>query len=203
MRLLRAAVLAVVVVCLAALAHLVGGGTLPGPGVLAVLVAVVGTAALVASSRRLGTWSIGAILGGGQLALHEAFALLGTTGADPASLGHVVGSGHHAVLVTHAPAGDAAAAVEHLAAHGGHHLSLPMLLAHAIATVVTTLVLARGERALWLLAGWLAPVIRVLLVRPAHRPRPTLPVLDLPRLVTADVALIAPRRGPPLVACPR
>jgi len=192
LRLLRAGTLAVVMISLAALAHVLGGGALPGGGVLAVLLGLVLVTCLVASGRRLGAPSIGAILGGGQLALHEAFALLGTTGADAASLGHVVGSGHHAVLVTHAGQ-----------AGSGHHLSLSMLLAHALATVVTAAVLARGERALWLLAGWLAPVIRLLLERPAHWPRPAAITVAVPRLRSAELVLAAPRRGPPLVVCAR
>lgn len=192
LRLLRAGTLAVVMISLAALAHVLGGGALPGGGVLTVLLGLVLVTCLVASGRRLGAPSIGAILGGGQLALHEAFALLGTTGADAASLGHVVGSGHHAVLVTHAGQ-----------AGSGHHLSLSMLLAHALATVVTAAVLARGERALWLLAGWLAPVIRLLLERPAHWPRPAAITVAVPRLRSAELVLAAPRRGPPLVVCVR
>ncbi len=192
LRLLRAGTLAVVMISVAALAHVLGGGALPGGGVLAVLLGLVLVTCLVASGRRLEGLSIGAILGGGQLALHEAFALLGTTGADAASLGHVVGSGHHAVLVTHAGQ-----------AGSGHHLSLSMLLAHALATVVTAAVLARGERALWLLAGWLAPVIRLLLERPAHWPRPAAITVAVPRLRSAELVLAAPRRGPPLVVCAR
>ncbi|WP_286961444.1 MULTISPECIES: hypothetical protein [Arsenicicoccus] len=192
LRLLRAGTLAVVMISLAALAHVLGGGALPGGGVLTVLLGLVLVTCLIASGRRLGAPSIGAILGGGQLALHEAFALLGTTGADAASLGHVVGSGHHAVLVTHAGQ-----------AGSGHHLSLSMVLAHVLATVVTAAVLARGERALWLLAGWLAPVIRLLLERPAHWPRPAAITVAVPRLRSAELVLAAPRRGPPLVVCAR
>lgn len=212
LRLLRAGTLAVVMISLAALAHVLGGGALPGGGVLAVLLGLVLVTCLVASDRRLGAPSIGAILGGGQLALHEAFALLGTTGADAASLGHVVGSGHHAVLVTHAgqAGSDVGAAhavgVDALGMHAmgsGHHLSLSMVLAHVLATVVTAAVLARGERALWLLAGWLAPVIRLLLERPAHWPRPTAITVAVPRLRSAELVLAAPRRGPPLVVCAR
>ncbi|MTB72355.1 hypothetical protein GGG17_10310 [Arsenicicoccus sp. MKL-02] len=196
LRLLRAGTLAVVMLALAALAHLLGAGALPGPGVLAVLLGLVLATCLTASARRLGAGSIGAILGGGQLALHGAFTVLGTTGADPESLGHVVGSGHHAVLVTHAwPA--------HAAAGGHGHLSLTMLLAHVLATVVTAAVLARGERALWLLASWLAPVIRLLLDRPAHWARPAAISVAVSRLRSAELVLAAPRRGPPLVVCAR
>lgn len=203
LRLLRAGTLAVVMISLAALAHVLGGGALPGGGVLAVLLGLVLVTCLVASGRRLEGLSIGAILGGGQLALHEAFALLGTTGADAASLGHVVGSGHHAVLVTHAgqPGSDVGAA--HAVGGGHDHLSLTMVLAHVLATVVTAAVLARGERALWLLAGWLAPVIRILLERPAHWPRPAAITVAVPRLRSAELVLAAPRRGPPLVVCAR
>lgn len=210
LRLLRAGTLAVVMLALAALAHLLGAGALPGPGVLAVLLGLVLATCLTASARRLGAGSIGAILGGGQLALHGAFTVLGTTGADPASLGHVVGSGHHAVLVTHAAqvAGDTHLTATHAwpahAAAGGHgHLSLTMLLAHVLATVVTAAVLARGERALWLLASWLAPVIRLLLDRPAHWARPAAISVAVPRLRSAELVLAAPRRGPPLVVCAR
>lgn len=198
MRLARALVLALTTITLAAVAHLLGGGALPSRGVLVVLTGVVGLVALVASQHRLGTASIAALLGGGQALLHGTFSTLATSGADPAMLGHVVGHGHHQQLVVHASA-HAAHAAGH-AAH--HHASVPMLLAHVVATLVTALVLARGERALWLLAGWLAPVVPLLMARPADWPRPALPTLPTPRPVSADVALVAPRRGPPVLVCP-
>lgn len=43
--------------------------------------------------------------------------------------------------------------------------SPPMLAGHAAATVLASLLLARGERLVWMLAALLAPVVRLLLPR--------------------------------------
>lgn len=208
----RAGALAVTTVCLAALAHACGGGSLPGPAVLLLLGALVGTGSLVASAHRLGTRSLAALLGGGQLALHLAFTVLGRTGApvDPgvgmaiaADHGHGsvpdLATAHLQAAHLHAAGGHAAGA--HAALGHAHHGGWVMLLTHVLATAVTALVLARGERALWLLAGLVAPAIRPRPTRPALGPRPALPALPVLAPALAHVRDVAPRRGPPAQVC--
>ncbi|MGN6442675.1 MAG: hypothetical protein ACTHL6_12355, partial [Arthrobacter sp.] len=74
-----------------------------------------------------------------------------------------------------------------------------MLVLHAAATLVTALVLARGEAAVWALAAWLRPIIRILtpVVIPDWPVQPAPPaVVVLSRW--RNLRLPA-RRGPPLV----
>ncbi|WP_409484289.1 hypothetical protein [Arsenicicoccus dermatophilus] len=204
----RTGVLAATTVCLAALAHACGGGSLPGPAALLVLGALVGAGSLVASAHRLGTRSLAVLLGGGQLGLHLAFTVLGRTGApvDP-GVGMAIAAhhGHGSVpdlAAAHLHAAGDQSAGAHAALGHVHHGGWVMLLAHVLATAVTALVLARGERALWLLAGLVAPAVRPLPVRPALRPRPALPVLPVLAPALAHVRDVAPRRGPPLLVRP-
>jgi hypothetical protein len=76
-----------------------------------------------------------------------------------------------------------------------------MIAAHAVATVATALLLARGERALGILAGWLRPLLgqpEPAAIVPARVPGPSaVPVI----LRLAGAALRLPsRRGPPAAA---
>lgn len=81
---------------------------------------------------------------------------------------------------------------------GHEHLSLPMVLAHVVATVVTALGLAYGERLWWWLYQWATrPLMALLQVR-------LVPVRRLPRLDLTDRIVpvgcpprVMPRRGPP------
>jgi hypothetical protein len=58
---------------LAAGAHVAGGGHLPAPAILLAVLALTALASTVATRLRLSFPAIGALLGGGQLALHEVF----------------------------------------------------------------------------------------------------------------------------------
>lgn len=162
--LLRTGLLSIATVSLAAGAHVLAGGTLPALPVLAALIALTLLVSVLATKVRLGLPAMTAVLGAGQLLLHEAFgALSGTTGpmaGMPTGHQHDDGAAFASAL-QHLSTGPGSPAA---AASGGHPLLAHdpgMLLAHAAATLLTALMLARGEAALWALAAWLMPLFRV------------------------------------------
>ncbi|MDQ0770662.1 hypothetical protein QF031_003411 [Pseudarthrobacter defluvii] len=161
--LLRASALATGTLALAAGAHVAAGGRLPAPGILLAVLVLTALASTVATRLRLSFPALAALLGGGQLALHElltAFsAPLPATAAGTDS-GHVHGD-NLAAFHGFAPL------AEHLSpADPG--LAPLMLASHAAATLGCALLLAKGETALWTLAGWLRPF--------AGLPRPLAPI---------------------------
>lgn len=81
---LRAALLAVAVVGLAGAGHLAAGGHTPSWQAVVLSLLVVAVLCTAAASRRVPTWRLVAVVGGGQLVLHHAMSW----GAD----------GHHAGL---------------------------------------------------------------------------------------------------------
>ena len=93
------------------------------------------------------------------------------------------------------PALDAAAHVHALASP----TSILMLATHALATAACALLLAKGEAALWALAAWLRPLVRL--------PEAVTPDAGTPRAVPRTPAVLPhrpwrnlrpdSRRGPP------
>lgn len=156
---LRAASLSTANLTLAAGAHVAGGGQLPAPVILLAVLALTVLAATVATRLRLNLPATITVLGAGQLVLHGLFAVFSPTGSVTGILAGAHGS--H----------DPGAADSLLAAAGqtsaGHLLEpatpagILMLLAHALATAVCSLLLAKGESALWALAAWLRPLVRL------------------------------------------
>ena len=65
---------AAMIVTLGAAAHVVGGGELPVPGIMLAVLALTGMAATAATRLRLNFPAMAALLGAGQLVLHEAFS---------------------------------------------------------------------------------------------------------------------------------
>lgn len=195
---LRAAMVAVMIVTLGAAAHVVGGGELPVPGIMLAVLALTGMAATAATRLRLNFPAMAALLGAGQLVLHEAFSAfsspVGPIRADPA--------GHHpAASLAGLPLDTAGA--PHLHDVDSWAASL-MLGGHALATLACALLLAKGEAALWSLAAWLRPLVQ-------------LPEAALPDVAAAPAAAGWPadaaplpwrnlrpdcRRGPPAVVVP-
>ena len=158
---LRSAMVALTVLSLAAGAHTLAGGQLPSPGILLALLALTGLAATTATRLKLNLPALAGLLGGGQLVLHEAFTAFSATGLSPALSGAVSGPAgdlaHHAGQVA-LPAG----LESPLAAAGPDPgLSVLMLAGHALATLLCAVLLARGESALWALAAWLRPLLRL------------------------------------------
>ncbi|TLM81012.1 hypothetical protein FDW83_17810 [Pseudarthrobacter sp. NamE2] len=159
--LVRSSALAAVILTLAAGAHVAGGGQLPAPGILLAVLALTALVSTAATRLRLSFTSMGALLGAGQLALHELFATLSTpalaTGPAAAQHGHQHGGGVLPELVL---------AAGHTAPAESGPAQL-MLAAHVLATLASAFLLAKGEDALWALAAWLRPL--------AGLPQPTAP----------------------------
>lgn len=187
LRLARGALANAGIFALACGAHLLGGGSLPDPVVLAALAAFA-QLACTAIAPWTSLPALLAVLGGGQLVLHHVFAATtAVQGCAPAPAGH-----HHGVLET-APA---CSPVAH--AHGEPGV---MLAAHAVATVVSAVLLRHGDRALLALARFARLRLVSVPLRPVpvspRRPRGVPPVAAAARPVPRiDVDSVG-RRGPP------
>lgn len=170
---------------LAAGAHRIGGGALPGPARCGWLVLITFAVCWACTSRRLGRAAIAGLLGGLQLALHVGLMALGPPMAAPASAPMPM-HGHPATGPGLGLLG----------------LSWGMFLAHVIATALTAIVLARGEQAVWFVArlvraflpvtcSTIAPAVRTAQVRATRATGLT---------HTGHVLGGIGRRGPPLAA---
>lgn len=138
-------------------AHLAGGGVLPAPAVMLAVLALTALGSATATRLRLGYPAVMALLGAGQLALHEAFAAFSIPAAGSSGATALHGS-HLAGAAALPPA------LDHI--YGAEATSAPLMLAaHALATLGCALLLAKGEDALWALAAWLRPLMA--LPRPA------------------------------------
>jgi hypothetical protein len=200
-RLFRTGLIGSLVIGFAAGGHLAGGGQLPSAAILAALFAVTLVPVAALTRFRLSGPALAALLGAGQVWLHWALDALGGAGpaaAESAALmpGH---AGHAGALHLITPdalaaAGSAAAGSVHSAASDG-----VMFVAHAVATLCTAVLLARGERVLSALASWLEPLVRrpePAVILPARVPAPFPTPVILPR-IRAGVRL-PNRRGPPV-----
>jgi len=197
-RLARAAAFGLVTLVLASGAHAFAGGDLPSMAVLALLAVPLMLGAVVLTSRRCGPVLLVGSLGATQVLLHEALMALtahSATDMFPADLGV-----HHAaqVLESGQASAHSAAVMAGTAAVGTEGSSVTMKVAHVLATLVTALLLARGEQALWQLAARLLPALPAepVLVGCARLRSPAL--VSLPAL-RPSVALGGPGlRGPPV-----
>ena len=178
---LRAAAVSTGILTLAGGAHLLGGGELPAPGILLAVLALTGMAATTATRLKLNLAAMTALLGAGQLALHEVFTAFSTPGlaAGPGTAVPGTAGVHHLSGAAASPVIDAAAGHLHGLDTGSGTL---MLLAHTLATAACALLLAKGEDALWALAAWLRPLVR------------------LPETVTPDAGASPAVPGPPPVS---
>lgn len=197
-RLLRWAALGGSSMALAAAAHLIGGGRLPGVGVLTLAGALVGLVALTATVRRLRFPVLLGVLGAEQLGLHYLFSVASTLSPVGCVMTHGVAT-HQAVSVggagvlscALAPGGAAPAMTS------GSTADALMLAGHVLATLATAWVLARGEAWLWRLTE---RVIVAAAAAPCRRPRSWLHLssFDLPEVAALRRALSpgAPRAPP-------
>ncbi|MDN4643873.1 hypothetical protein [Arthrobacter sp. PsM3] len=173
-RLPRSTAIAAVILALAAGAHTLAGGQLPPAPVMAACTALVLLGVVLLTRWKLTATALAGILSAGQWMLHAAFSVLSETApAGPAPGPH---------LHTAAAAGARMAAAHDLPhSHLPADLDPPMLGAHILATLVTAVLLARGEAALWALAAWLQPFAGIATV---------------PILVTSQTVLPVPRHAP-------
>ncbi|GAB13021.1 hypothetical protein ARGLB_032_00680 [Arthrobacter globiformis NBRC 12137] len=195
-RLFRTGLIGSPVIGFATGGHLAGGGQLPSAAILAALFAVTLVPVAALTRFRLSFPALVALLGAGQFWLHWALDALGGAGAaEPESAALLPGHGGHAggALDSAFPS-PAVAESAHSAASDG-----VMFVAHAVATLCTAVLLARGERVLATLASWLQPLFRrhePAVVLPARVPAPFPVPAVLPR--TRAGVRLPTRRGPPL-----
>lgn len=193
----RSAMVATTVVTLAAAAHVLAGGLLPAPAVLFALLALTGLVTTTATRLKVNFAAMSALLGAGQVVLHEAFSALSLPAAA-AGTGGPAGRSHHGG----AGLGTIPVPADHLPLHQlDSALAWLMLAGHALATLACALLLAKGEDALWSLAAWLRPLIQLPAPFPprpaAARVPPTRPLGAVPlpwRNLRRDC-----RRGPPAI----
>ncbi len=195
LRLARATSLALVAYSLSLGAHVLAGGEAPSATGTAVLLGVTTWACVLVTSRRVARVPLVALLGASQLLLHHAFMLAS------ASSGCLTVTGAHAGHGMPGPmtyCTDPAAAMSAMPSMSGHATSgAAMTVAHAVAALLLGVVLARGEDALWFLAGLVWPTATAPVLLPsAARP---LPVAPSPTGAASAVLLPGGvgRRGPP------
>jgi hypothetical protein len=207
LRVTRAALVATLVLALSAAAHAVAGGHLPDPLVLAALAAFTLAGAMVAARVRFTVPRLLAVLGTAQLGLHVALDTLGHGAATCVPAGPSAGAGHtgHGAVLVCSPgaglpdAGAGLASSAHLASSAASVVpGVWMVVAHAVATLVLAVVLARGERALERFVAWLTPLASLLapVVVAASRREAGVPAAFTRRPTTRHPGT-APTRGPP------
>jgi hypothetical protein len=182
-RVARAAAFGVAALTIAAGAHVAAGGVLPSVTVLALLAVPVTVVAVALTGRRCGPGLLVGSMAAAQILLHETLVALTT---------QVPGD-----LAGQMSAASASAMGGHAMAHTDGR-SVTMTAAHVVATLVTALLLARGEQALWQLVSRLLPTLpclpRLLL---ACGPRPARVLLSVPALRPSLVSGGSGLRGPP------
>ncbi|MGH3691527.1 MAG: hypothetical protein ACRDT7_15355 [Microbacterium sp.] len=183
LRLLRAAAVSSVATLIAALSHTVGGGAAPHPLlILAVATLITPLSAPLVGVRQSRTRAAVTVFLG-QAAFHVVFQALGAPTGIPAGGG---GHAHHLDLAQ-------LAAASPVAAPGAM-----MLFAHAVAAVLTTLLVWHGEAVVRAVARWVEALFRhAVVVAPAAHLRP--PRLRSITIASFDaaVSVAIPRRGPP------
>lgn len=187
-RWLRAGVFSIAMTLLAATAHLVGGGHLPGLGMTVVAGLLVGCLAYPITRRDHGLRSIVATTAAAQAALHVTFAV-SMAGIGSASVGTATsGAAGHMVMTS----GTSGISVQQ--AWTALRLDSPtplMLATHAIAAVVLAVGLRRSEQALLRLAAALRTAFGVLVAAVTGRLDPYVTRLGSPVRSAFDVVEVA------------
>lgn len=205
-RLLRTTVVGATVLGLAAGAHLVGGGLLPPPAIMAAILALHILCSSIATNFRLTPPAMLALLASSQLVLHRSFEML-SHGSTAHSAPGMAAMDHHA-MSAEAHASAMMAATTAVSAPGmegigqAAHMSGWMGLVHVAATLTAAALLAYGENALWSLASWLRPLYKraaVVLVLPVRATLPRIIMRPLPCVPWRNQPPDT-RRGPPLSA---
>ncbi len=194
-RVLRALVFVAASLTLTVAAHVAGGGSW-APAGLVVTAALVWPVALLGSASQRRVVHLAPTLALGQVGGH--LALCAFQGSAPASLS--LSCVTHAAHVRHplagCPTGVEAMQMAGLTSDAGAMLlpSASMVATHLVATVLTALVLARGEQALWQVLDLVLPHLPHLLPRRLTTPGPAWAALLT--VATGGVAVTV-ARGPP------
>jgi hypothetical protein len=201
-RIARAAAFGVATLTLATGAHILAGGALPSLMVLASLALPLTVAAVILTSRRCGPLLLLGSLAAAQVLLHKSLMALAAHGpGDLAPSGLGGHHGMHAVLSgpTSAPSTTAMDSVMGgVPMPGVGGWSVTMTAAHVVATVVTALLLARGEQALWQLVSRLLPTLPCVPRLLSCGPRQAPVLLSVPALRPSLVSSGSGLRGPPV-----
>lgn len=192
-RVFRGSVAALVATFIATVSH--SSATAHPPSLLGILLGL-GIAApvcVLTAGRAQSWWRLSVAVGASQALFHSLLALRLGEGVSATAAAPGMAHAHHAALPTDALASAAAA----------HPAESPwMWVAHAVAAVITVLVLGTGERAVRLLAALLSRVFRALVPgRPVHT-IPMLPLAGPEPVVLRGLAVLSVmrRRGPPVTA---
>ncbi|HEX8495696.1 MAG TPA: hypothetical protein VF661_00765 [Actinomycetales bacterium] len=197
LRLLRAGSVGVVVLGLAAAAHVAGHGDLPHPAILVVVAVFVALTSTLVTPRRLELPLLFGVLAASQVVLHHVLGWLASPACAvtlPAPTpGPHLGHAASAALACAAPLTGTEASAPAAAEPA------VMVLAHLGAVLLAAVVLASGDRALWALLDWLRPVLgappRAALVVPRLGVAPLEARSRLPH--QPPVLRSVRRRGPP------
>ena len=182
-------------------AHVLGGGALPGVGVLLVAGMLLGLLAAVLTARRVRLPALLTLLGVQQLALHELFGLAAAAPTcTPTAYAYAAHAGHGGHL------GGADPLVPGCAAAASGMAAMPetpawvMTAAHVLAVLVTAWVLARGEAWLWRTVARVVAAAGLAVGKPAlPRSRGRRPVCRVVTTCRNAVWSAAAPRGPPLL----
>ncbi|WP_346927559.1 hypothetical protein [uncultured Arthrobacter sp.] len=191
-RLLRASAVAAAVQFLAVWAHVLAGGQLPAAPVMTALTVLVLLVVVLLTRWTMTAPILMGILASAQVLLHQAFSVLSVTALPAAAPSlHLHGT---------VAGGPGRSEDSGLSGHVPADLDPPMLGLHIGATLVTALMLARGEEALWALAAWLRPLTGVPAV-PAPSPSAVAAPVPWRAMIRRwRVLRRPPLRGPPVSA---
>lgn len=185
-RALRGTTAAAIATTTASTGHTFGGGDAPPLWLIAAVTVLTAPIAVALIGRRRSLPRLAAAITAAQVALHAIFAAVGSAPSPAAGTGHV----HESAAV--------AAAFTNGNDHAAGHFNTAMLIAHAVAALVTIGIVAYGERLLAVLAGGIRRVLNSAHVPAPHSfPRITVPSFP-PRAARAETLLsVLTRRGPP------
>ena len=216
----RAGLLGFVAFFLGVVGHVTADGLLPGPAMLAVLLALSVVLSAPVLNRRASPWRLVALLVSGQTLIHLALTVTAghrgdvavaaaphgaTLGTLPVVDGRRIGSLQDAYEGAAHQAGGLAPSlpVGHLAADLSAHA--PMMAVHLAAAALVGLFLSCGERCLWTLIALtgrrivaVAVALRLIVAPPRISPVDVSRAPSGPR--SARLVRSASRRGPPLLA---
>ncbi|HLS14879.1 MAG TPA: hypothetical protein VK095_10230 [Beutenbergiaceae bacterium] len=187
----RAVLVTACVFSLALAAHVWGGGGLPDPLLAVTAASLLLLVTSILARIQLRAPALLVLLAAAQFGLHHVFAV------PPAGscAGH--GDYHVAGQVFAAPTEPSGCAMGH-----HHDFGWQMFAAHAIATIVTTVLVAGAERALWAVVSWLHPLLAIFAVPQVPTIRCTCALAAYHRRLPARMVLdpTTPLRAPPVVA---
>ena len=159
---------------IAAASHAAAGGIPPNVASIALALAFSGVACVLLTGRTLSLLRTSVAVVGSQLAFHLVFSSLGGAATGAAE--------------SVAPHAHAAASLAHTA-QAAHHTDPAMWFAHAVAAVLTVIVLRKGEAAFWGMRDAALRFIGTILPT-----APRMPVAITRATVTASPARVFPPR---------